>query len=489
MKKTLLSLLVPVSVLVQGTLLAQPALTSTGQQPQQPATQQATLVAAPGDALLHEGLHYLDGTGAYDPAKAVDPLSRSAAAGNTRAMNALGNVEANGLAGPANGDRAVVWYTKAVKGGYTAANYNLGRLYQVGDIVPQDFVRAAAYFQAGAAAGDKSSKNTLAYFYYKGLGVQQNYATALALYTELAAQNDVNAAYFLGLCYRNGYGTAPDQALAKQWLIKAAAAHDGQAIHELTAEPVPENASVISDVLQNRLTTLKTYQEQFTAAAGNDISGEYEGYAVYYDFSHQFVHEIVPLKLSLQRNGDQYQGTWTEGEGLSAPLKATFDNSNNLRFDASSQYTRSNYYSYRNPEPYRFDQASLGLKYLNDSVYLSGDVRFYSIKRKEPGQPMYIALTRKSLGGGNLLASDFKLGLAPNPVVSTVRVAFTISAPAKVQLQVIDEHGAIMQQTSPETLPAGTYNYTLAADGLAAGSYFVKFSAGTQLQTKTFIKL
>lgn len=486
MKKTLLILLMP--VLAQGTLLAQPAL-SSGQQPIQPATPQSTLAVSPGDALLREGLHHLDGTGVYEPARAVDPLTRSAAAGNTRAMNALGNIEANGLAGPANGDRAVAWYAKALKGGYLAANFNLGRLYQAGDIVPQDFVRAATYFQAGAAAGDKSSKNTLAYFYYKGLGVQQNYAAAFALYSELAAQNDVNAQYFLGLCYRNGYGTAPDQALAKQWLMKAASAHDGQAIHELTAEPVPENASVISDALQNRLTTLKTYQEQFTAAAANDISGEYEGYAVYYDFSHQFVHEIVPLKLSLQRSGEQYQGTWTEGDGLSAPLKATFDNSNNLRFDATSQYTRNNYYSYRTPEPYRFDQASLGLKYLNDSVYLSGDVKFYSIQRKEPGQPMYIALTRKSLGNNSLLASDFKLGLAPNPVVSTVRVAFTISAPAKVQLQVIDQHGAVMQQTSPETLPAGTYNYTLAASGLAAGSYFVKFSAGSQLQTKTFIKL
>jgi hypothetical protein len=300
----------------------------------------------------------------------------------------------------------------------------------------------------------------------------------------------VNAQYFLGLLYRNGYGTAPNQALARQWLMKAAAQKDGQAIHELTSEPIPENASIISDALQNRLTSLKAYQEQFNTAAGNDISGEYEGYAVYYDFSHQYVHDIVPLKLSLQKNGDHYQGTWTEWEGLSAPLKAAFDNNNTLRFDSTSEYTRRNYYSYRSLEPYRFDQASLSLKYLNDSVYLAGDVQFYSIKRKEPGQPMYIALTRKSQGTpSSLLAPDFKLALAPNPVVSSVRVAFTISSSAKVILQVIDEHGAVLQQTSPETLPAGTYTYTLSTDGLAAGSYFLKFSAGSQLQTKSFIKL
>jgi TPR repeat protein len=488
MKKMLLPVMVSTFLLAQGRLFAQQPVSSSGMQAAQPAAQTYASVTAPGDAQLHEGLRYLNGTAAYDPARAIAPLMQSAAAGNTRAMNALGNIAANGLTGPANGDLAVSWYQKALKAGYMPANYNLGRLYQTGDIVPQDFVRAAGYFQAGVAAGDKASKNSLAYFYYKGLGVQQDYAAALALYSELAPEGDVNAQYFLGLMYRNGYGTAPNQALAKQWLMKAAAAKDGQAIHELTAEPVPENASVISDALQNKLTTLKGYQEQFTSSASNDIGGEYEGYAVYYDFSHQFVHDIVPLKLSLLKKGDSYQGTWTEGEGLSASLKASFDN-NTLQFDSTSQYTRSNYYSYRTPEPYRFDQASISMKFVGDSAYLSGDVKFYSIRRKEPGQPMYIALTRRSQWAGSPLAADFKLALSPNPVISDVRVGFTISNSAKVELQLVDQHGNIMKQTTPETLPAGTYNYTLNTDGLAAGSYFLKFSAGNQLQSKSFIKL
>jgi uncharacterized protein len=485
MKRTLLNFMTPLLLIVQGVLFGQAPMPSM-----QPPSRPSTPTVSPGDDLLREGLRHLDGTGTYDPGLSIAPLTRSAALGNPRAMNALGNIEAAGLAHPANGDLAVSWYGKAVKAGFPSANFNLGRLYQKGDIVPQDFVRAAVYFQAGAAAGNKPSKNVLAYFYFKGLGVQQDYGAAFALYTDLAAQGDHNAQYFLGLMYRNGYGTAADQALAKQWLTKAAAAKDGQAVHELTEEPLPENASVISDALQSRLNTLKTYQEQFSSSANNDISGEYEGYAVYFDFSHQYVHEIVPLKLSLQKNNDHYQGTWTEGKGLSAALKAVMDNNNTLRFDSTSQYTRSNYYSYRKPEPYRFDQAALGLKYLNDSVYLAGDVQFFSIQRKEPGQPMYIALTRKSQAiNSSFLVPDLKLTLAPNPVISIVRVSFTISSSAKVQVQVVDEHGAVMKQTSPETLPPGTYDYTLPTDRLAAGSYFLKLSAGTQLQTKTFIKL
>ncbi len=324
MKKMLLPVVVTTLMLTQQGLFAQQSVTTPGLQPRSATAQTDAPLSAPGDDLLREGLHYLNGTSAYDPGKAVDPLTRSASIGNSRAMNALGNIAAKGLAGAVDADKAISWYSRAAKAGYTPALFNLGRLYQTGDIVPQDFVRAASYYQAGATAGNKASKNELAYFYYKGLGLQQNYAAAFALYTELAGQGDINAQYFLGLCYRNGYGTAPDQALAKQWLMAAASKKDGQAIHELTAEPVPENASVISDALQNKLTSLKAYQEQFASSAGNDIGGEYEGYAVYYDFSHQYVHEIVPLQLNLQKNGDHYQGTWARRGRAQRPAESDF---------------------------------------------------------------------------------------------------------------------------------------------------------------------
>jgi TPR repeat protein len=444
----------------------------------------------PGLASYNKGIQLLDGSRGYDPAGAFPLLSQSAAAGNVRAMNALGNMYANGMGMSVDADKAIYWYKMAAKAGYANAWYNLGRLYQTGDIVAQDFIAAAGYYQAGANAGDKGSRNWLAYMYYKGLGLPQSYPKAFALYSELAQQNDVNAWYFLGICYRNGYGVAPDADLAKQWLMKAADKKYGQAIHELTAEPLPENASVFTPALQEKVQELQNYHEQFTTAGSSDISGTYKGYAVYYDFSRQFVHEIVPLNLQIDKNGTGYEGVWTEGDSLTARIKASFTD-NLFQFDSSSKYTRRNYYSYRDAEPYRFNSAALSIKFFHDSIYLSGDVQFYSILRKEPGQPIFISLSRamSKTGAGMTSAADFKLALSPNPTQTSLRASFTLPQSGKVQLLIADINGKILQQTAPETLPPGSFQYSMNVQGLAAGTYVLTLNAGSSLQTKTFIKL
>jgi len=444
----------------------------------------------PGLASYNKGMQALKNSGTYDPAGAFKSFTQSAAEGNPRAMNALGNMYANGMGMPVDAGKALYWYKLAAKAGYSNAYYNLGRLYQTGDIVPQDFAAAAGYYQAGANAGDKGSRNWLAYMYYKGLGLPQSYPKAFALYSELAQQNDVNAWYFLGICYRNGYGVAPDAGLAKQWLMKAADKKYGQAIHELTAEPLPENASVFTPALQEKVQELQNYHEQFTTAGSSDVSGTYQGYAVYYDFSRQFVHEIVPLNLQINKNANGYEGVWTESDTLTARVQASFTN-NALQFDSSSKYTRRNYYSYRDAEPYRFNSAALSIKYFHDSIYLSGDVQFYSILRKEPGQPVFISLSRamSKTGAGMTSAADLKLVLSPNPTQSTVRAGFTLPESGKVQLLIADINGKILQQTVPETLPSGSFQYSMNVEGLAAGTYVLTLRAGNSLQTKTFIKL
>jgi hypothetical protein len=450
--------------------------------------QQAPAVAVP-DPIYNEGLSHLNGVKSYDPGKSFQLFSTASASGNAQAMNALGNMFANGIGVTTDAGKAIAWYKKAALTGYAPAWYNLGRVYQDGSIVAQDFVEAAKYFQKGANAGDPNARNKLAYFYYKGLGVPQSYTNAFALYNELAQNGNINACYFLGLCYRNGYGVSADAGLAKEWLMKAAAANDGQAIHELTSEPLPENASVVTPDLQSKMNALETYQEQFGTSSANDMSGIYKGVAVYFDFSRQYVHEIVPLTLEITKMGNLYTGTWTEGDSLSAPIKGSFDNKM-FSFDSSSKYTRHNYYSYRAAEPYRFDNAALNIQYYHDSVYLSGYVRFYSIIRKEPGQPMFISLSRTT--AGTLIGQDvagLNLSLSPNPTPDEMRASFTIKNQSKVQLQLFDMNGRPLQQSAPETLPAGSYTYSFFVQGLASGSYLVKINAGGTTQSKIFEKL
>jgi hypothetical protein len=336
------------------------------------------------------------------------------------------------------------------------------------------------------------AKESLAYYYYKGLGVPQRYTNAFALYYDLAntaAATNANDWYFLGLCYRNGYGTPVNKEAAKKWLQKAAEKGDAMASHELTAEPLPENRSVVSQDLQQKVATIKSHTENFIAQNTNDISGSYQGYAVYYDFSKQFVHDVVPLALDLKQSANGYEGIWTEGDSLAAPIKGWYDN-NNLFFDSSSQYTRRNYYSYGSAEKYRFNTAALNMKYFNDSIYLAGDVQFYSITRKEPGQPVYIMLQKKGQGNNmDAAREDFLLTVSPNPASATIKVGFTIYKTEKVELLINGPNGETLMASAGETLPAGSYSYSFNVSGFAAASYMVRLQAGNAVQTKKFIKL
>lgn len=441
--------------------------------------------------LFNEGFRYANGINKpYNPAKAIELFTQAANAGYGPAMNALGNAYMGNLGVTPDVETALLWFKKASSAGYVNASYNLGRLYQKGISVPQDFNEAAKYYRAGADAGDESCKNELAYFYFKGLGVTQNYYKAFALYQEIAMKGNVNAQYFLGICYRNGYGTAVNNELSKEWLKKAAEKNDRQAIHELTKEQYPENMTIVDPALQSKVSMLKNYQEKFVSANDNNIAGEYTGYAVYYDFSKTYVNSIVPLRLTLKKSGDGYEGTWTEQTDLSAGIKASFQ-SNLFSFDTSCQYVRNNYYSYGSPEKYQFKNAALTVKYIGDSMFLSGDVRFYSLSRKEPGHPMYIALSKKA--DDNLLTgASLKLALSPNPASNILKVTFTLPKAQPVALQLRTIEGYPLQRIEKTMLPAGTYSYEFDVHALAAGTYVMQFVPGKEQQkeiSKTFIKL
>lgn len=441
--------------------------------------------------LFDMGYAYLKGLHKpYDPEKAFTLFQQSATADFPRAMNAMGNMYLKGTGTQANVDSAVYWYEKAAGKGYKESWLNLGRIYQEGRLVKQDFEEAARYFEAGAKAGDWNCLNMVAYFHFKGLGLRQDYTAAFNIYKELAEKGHINALYFLGICYRNGYGTPANPELAKEWLAKAAERNDKQSTHELYEEELPENKSVISDELQRRVAQLKNYQEQFIASNNNNLSGYYKGYAVYYDFSGKYVNDIVPLSLHLTKTANGYAVNWKEGDSLSANLKAALTD-NNFRFDSTSQYVRNNYYSHHTNERFQFNNASLDLKYLNDSIYLSGEVRFYSLKRREPAQPMYIALSRVLDNTEKSAAGKLAFRLSPNPASAYVKVSFTLAEARKVQLQLISSSGSVLQQIPPRLLPAGSYSFNFELQGMPAGSYIIRAQAGEKVISTTseqFIK-
>jgi hypothetical protein len=390
-------------------------------------------------------------------------------------------------------DSAIKWYNAALQMNCTNAYASLANIYFKGGAVPQNFEKAVQYYKAGSKLGDVQCSQMLAYCYFKGLGISQSYDSAANIYRPLAYGNVSHAQYFLGMMLRNGYGMPVNNDSAKYWLKKAAMQNHTMAVHELISEPLPENKDVVNAELSKQMETLKKYHEQLESSSANDIGGQYTGYAVYEDFSGKHVQKIVALELDIKKVNGYYSGTWTERsdcKSITADIKGSFNN-NQFSFDSSSRYTRNDQYSYENNEDYRFDNASLNIKYIKDSLYLSGDAQFYSLSRRETGQPMFIVLSKKvaqTSGKSPTVPVMGKLMISPNPANVFVKSSFTLNEASRTQILLTDMNGKVLQRISPSLLPAGTYTYSFDIQSLPSGSYIIQVAAQNSSQSKIFIK-
>jgi hypothetical protein len=446
--------------------------------------------APAGDSDYKEGIRYLNGViHHYDPQKARQFFWNAASLQNSKAMLALGNIYSKGLTGTINVDSAHYWYNAASKAGAAKTALHMGRLYQFGKGAKKDFATAARYYKEGISQNDNQCKTAFAYLSYKGLGTIQSYETAFRLFKEVAeADQTKQAMYFLGLCYRNGYGTEANAELAKQWLKKAADLGDDAAFQELYEESTPENVSVISPSLQNELKTIFNHSELFRAHNDNNYEGTYTGYAIYYDWSGRYVSEILPLKVDLQKVANGYTGTWQEGENNSSSISMTANN-NRFTFGKNSWYTRNNHYSGRKYEVWYFNDADLNLSFLDNSIQLSGFVRFYSPGRGEPGKPLQIILKKQTVYSPQTITAVSDLKLFPNPASAQCMVQFRLAESAKVTVQVYYQNGSLMYTEQQKLLPAGMYNYPISMTKMAAGVYYVQVMInGQKAETKTLIK-
>ena len=446
------------------------------------------------------GYHALQGISEkVDSTAAVAFFRISASKGYGQAMKFLGSLQLYGRAGmEQNTDSAYYWLNAALAANCYTAYFDLGHIYQEGIYAQQDFKKAAEYYRKGADYGVPLCKDFLGYLYYKGLGVQQSYDSAVALYRPLAVKGTPHAQYFMGLLQRNGYGLPANQDSAKYWLKKSAAQNYKPAIHELLAEPLPENRTLVNAELIPQLKKLQKYTENFKAADTNDISGHYSGYAVYQDFSRTGINRIVQLTVDLQKKGEDYVGSWTEfgpKEKNTTKVKARFQD-NTLIFDSSTQYIRRDQYSYGSPDRYRFEKAKLSIQYFNDSIHFTGDMQFYSLRRREPGQPIFIALGRPNENNNDytqitktgLKSNTPTLLLYPNPAKSYINASFTIKKNEKIKLSIMDMTGRTLQTKNSSSLPAGSYTYTFNLQNIVPGAYLLQIITSSGKTAQHFIK-
>jgi TPR repeat protein len=463
----------------------------------------------------------------YNPQAAIASYQQLAAQGNGEAMNALGLIYSKGIGVPVNDALATSWLQKSGEAGYAKGWYNLGILNQMdapkiaieyykkaaqaqlgkgygawgrmlmnGEGGDQDYTLARSVFKEGADKDNGYCHYALGYLLYKGFGGTQDYQQAVAEFEIASQKNNPWGMYMLGLCYRNGYGVAIDLVKAKYWLKKSARMGVVPSMQEL-ADPEAENTNpnqnkTISKPIEEVITITQTQVPEVflkvkQAPIKQNISGNYTGYLLRYDFSGQNLISKTPLEIELQQDGTTLTGLWKETQGDTAPFTAQMQDNTILFKD--SKIDRTEHFYKGKLVSYQFKEAQLQLLQSTESLYLVGNLQLYNLKVHEPEKPMYLVLERKQEATSQIVPEVISsVVIHPNPVVADFNLSFTLAKPvADVTMSLYYITGRELYSEHWQNLAEGQQTKTLALNA-PAGYYLLRLTYGTEVKTTLLIK-
>ena len=113
------------------------------------------------------------------------------------------------------------WFEKAAAAGNAKAMNALGLAYHMAQGVPRDYAIARQWYEKAAQRGNVAALANLGVFYEFGSGVPQNYSKAWQLFEEAAKKGNAFAMYHLGQMTEFGKGMNADASRAVKWYLKA----------------------------------------------------------------------------------------------------------------------------------------------------------------------------------------------------------------------------------------------------------------------------
>lgn len=414
---------------------------------------------------------------------AVNVLLQAAEADSSAyAMNALGIAYMKGLGVTQDDSLAIYWLERAGQSGYADAYHNLGSFYK--NRPQQDFVLSAQSFRKGAEASSLMCLYDYGFMLYKGLGCHQDYTEATKLFRRGADYDHSPCLYMLGLCYRNGYGVEQDADKAIFYLRRAAMLSYRFAMEELNREQ-PENSwshlYTDDDLLIEIPATMPDIQPLITDIS--TLTGCYQGVLVTYDWSGQNIINERPLTLTIKAEGEELTGSWHEGND-SVRIKAVLSDDGHLLFNESS-IKRHERYVEEGPVRYKFESADV----CANGNFITGRIRLYSMKEREPERPMYISLYKgnSTEDAGTIDAQEkSRIYATPNPFSDHVTIHFELAEDVQqAQVHIYSQSGTNVQSFSLGALKTGKHSVSLNPT-VRDGVYVLGISAGHQ-QFRTII--
>ena len=87
-----------------------------------------------------------------------------------------------------------------------------------------------------------------------------------------------------------------------------------------------------------------------------------------------------------------------------------------------------------------------------------------------------------------ILPSTGGLSITGNPVSSVSTIVFNLGSPGEVEILVYDMSGHVVDNLLIDEFAAGQHSVSWSADGLAAGVYIVRFTAGDIIESVRAVK-
>lgn len=106
------------------------------------------------------------------------------------------------------------------------------------------------------------------------------------------------------------------------------------------------------------------------------------------------------------------------------------------------------------------------------------------------GYVVYEASGMNTVAANAALPDAFALGQNyPNPFTSSTRISYSLAAPSKVTVTILDLLGRELQILASGMKQAGTYEILFTPADLPNGAYFFRLQAGNRIETKSLILL
>lgn len=475
-------------------------------------------------------LQLVKGSKNYNPEKAIASYTELASQGNPVAMNALGLIYTKGSGVAINEQEGIKWLEQAAQAGYAKAWYNLGIVYQEGvsttanpikaiqyfekaatagyssaytawgqmvmreNGVAQDYPLAMSIFKQGAEKGNSHCSYLQGYLYYKGFGCAQDYGLAIQHFEVSVQKNNPWGMYMLGLCYRNGYGVAIDLEKAKYYLGKSAAMGIKPSQMEL-ADPEAENYSpaqikTVSAPISEVVTITETeapdtFKKVKQAPITSEISGNYTGYVLRYDFSGQNIISKTALQIELNQKGKELNGEWKEIDGDTVTFNAQIQD--NAIVFKNSKIDRTEHFYKGSLNSYEFKDAKLQLLQTEESLFMVGNLQLYNIKEHENEKPMYLILEKKQAKTNQTQEVISSVVIHPNPVITDFNLSFDLAKPVDVEASIYYSTGRELYRQQWKNMEKGTQTKSLVLNA-PPGYYILRLTYGTEIKTTILIK-